>query len=278
MNICDMSYEKLDQPEISSILFQPRRDWRPPAAPLFEQEVEVEPGLSLPLRYHLEAEDPGAPNLLFFHGNGEVACDYDDLGPRFNAAGINLVVAEYRGYGRSSGTPSVGAMLHDARLLLPAVRATLAEAGKTGKLGLMGRSLGSVPAIDLAVTASAGEVDGLIIDSGIAQTIPLLLTLGIAPGECGISSEAEGFRNLQKIAFFDKPTFILHAQHDELIPVGLAEELQANSGAQSKEFQIVPGAGHNDIIERVGDLYFQVLARFCRKLGQKPRPKKPGVR
>jgi fermentation-respiration switch protein FrsA (DUF1100 family) len=60
--------------------------------------------------------------------------------------------------------------------------------------------------------------------------------------------------------------------------LGLAETLQADSGAQSKEFQMVPGAGHNDIIERVGDLYFQALARFCRKLGQPARRKKSGIR
>lgn len=278
MDICEMNYPKMEHPAIAAALFFPRRDWAPPTAPAFDQEVEVEPGVGLPLRYHLGAADPVAPNLLFFHGNGEVAADYDELGPRFNAAGINLVVAEYRGYGAAGGSPSVATMINDARKLLPAVRVTLAEQGKSGRLGVMGRSLGSVAAIDLAVTAPAGEIEGLIVESGIAQTIPFLLNLGVDVQACGLQSEADGFCNVQKIALFDKPTYILHAQHDEIIPVGLAETLQANSGAQSKEFQLVPGAGHNDIIERVGDLYFQTLAGFCRKLGQPPRRKKSGVR
>ncbi|ADH86322.1 alpha/beta hydrolase [Desulfurivibrio alkaliphilus] len=278
MDIRAMNYEKLAHPAIAAALFHPRADWHPPAAPAFDQEVEVVPGVKLPLRYHLGAEAAEAPNLLFFHGNGEVASDYDELGPRFNAAGINLVVAEYRGYGAATGTPSVANLVSDARKLLPVVRATLAERGKSGRLGVMGRSLGSVPAIDLAVSAPAGEVEGLIIESGIAQTLPFLLGLGVDVQDCGLSSEAEGFCNVQKMTLVEKPTYILHAQHDEIIPPGLAEALQAHCGAQSKEFQLVPGAGHNDIIERVGDLYFQALAMFCRKLGQKPRRKKMGVR
>lgn len=278
MDIWAMSYEKLDQPAVRGLIFHPRSDWQPPPAPAFDREVEVESGVKLPLRFHLGAAEAAAANLLFFHGNGEVAADYDELAPRFNAAGINLVVAEYRGYGAAGGEPSVAAMICDARKLLPVVRATLAEAGKTGRLGLMGRSLGSVPAIDLAVSAPAGEVEGLIIESGIAPTIPLLLGLGVDLQAAGLTSEADGFRNVQKIALFEKPTYILHAQFDEIIPLGLAEELQACCGAQSKEFQMVPGADHNNIIERVGDLYFQALARFCRKLGQPPRRKKPGIR
>ncbi|MDF1615116.1 alpha/beta hydrolase [Desulfurivibrio dismutans] len=278
MDIREMRYKKLEHPAIAGALFHPRADWQPPAAPAFDQEVEVAPGVKLPLRYHLGAVAQEAPTLLFFHGNGEVASDYDELGPRFNAAGINLVVAEYRGYGAAGGIPSVAAMISDARQMLPMVRTTLAEQGKSGRLGVMGRSLGSVPAIDLAVTAPAGEVEGLIIESGIAQTLPLLLGLGVDVQACGLDNEADGFCNLQKITLVEKPTYILHAQHDEIIPPGLAESLQAHCGAQSKEFQIVPGAGHNDIIERVGDLYFKALAGFCRKLGQKPRRKKMGVR
>lgn len=277
MNIREKSYDKLAHPAIKAAIFYPRQDWQEPLIPTFEYEVEVESGVRLPLRFHLGAAESAAPNLLFFHGNGEVATDYDDLAPRFNAAGMNLVVAEYRGYGRAGGAPSVAALIHDPRQLLPVVRETLREQGKSGRLVLMGRSLGSVPAIDLAITAPTGEIDGLIIESGIAQTIPLLLAMGVDVQACGLNSEADGFGNVQKIARFDKPTYILHAQHDEIIPLGLAETLQAHCGAQSKEFQMVPGAGHNDIIARAGELYFQALARFCRKLSQPPRHKRSGV-
>lgn len=278
MDIRGMGYEKLEQQAVRAVLFYPRSDWNPPPAGAFDREVEVEPGVVLPLRYHLGAAEPGAVNILFFHGNAEVASDYDELASRFNDAGLNLVVAEYRGYGRAGGEPTVRNMIRDAHQILPQVRETLRQEGKTGHLAVMGRSLGSVVAIDLAAAADPALVDGLIIESGIAHTIPLLLGLGVDVGACGLESEADGFCNVQKIGLFTKPTYILHAQHDQLIPVTLAESLQAFCGAQSKEFQVVPGADHNSIIDQVGHLYFEAIARFCRKLGLPPRRKKPGIR
>ncbi len=279
MDIREMKYEKLENPAVAAAIFHPRSDWSPPPAGAFDREVEVEPGVMLPLRFHLGAEGEGATNILFFHGNGEVAADYDEIGPQFNRVGLNLVVAEYRGYGRAGGEPSVRTMIADAHRILPRVKAILQEEGKTGKLAVMGRSLGSVPAIDLAVAAAdPALIDGLIIESGIAQTIPLLLGLGVDLADCGLVSEADGFCNVQKITLFTKPTYILHAQHDQIIPLGLAESLQAECGAQGKEFQVVPGADHNNIIEKVGRLYFEAIAGFCRKLGLPPRRKKMGVR
>ena len=49
---------------------------------------------------------PDAPVILYFHGNGELASDYDMLAPLYTAKGITLLVADYRGYGRSGGTPT----------------------------------------------------------------------------------------------------------------------------------------------------------------------------
>lgn len=277
MEITERQYRQLDQPAVTAVLFQPRPDWRPPPADAFEREVEVAPQVVLPLRFYLGAAQESAVNILFFHGNGEVAADYDEIAAGFNRAGLNLVVAEYRGYGAAGGRPSVQAMLEDAPRLLAATRETLDREGKTGYLAVMGRSLGSVPAIELAV-AAAEPPAGLIIESGIARTIPLLLNLGVEPAACGIVSEADGFCNVQKIALVTRPTYILHAQHDQLIPLGLAEALQAHCGAQNKEFQMVPGADHNSIIATVGERYYAAIAGFCRKLGQKPRRKKEGVR
>jgi len=276
MDLSSLRYDKLDQPSVLSVLFHPRRETTSPPPGCFDQELEVEASVSLHLRYHLP-EDPAAKNILFFHGNGEVVADYDDVGQRFVETGLGFIAAEYRGYGASGGVPTVTDMIGDARRILEAVRSALKEQGRGGNLIVMGRSLGSVPAIDLAA-GFPDLVDGLVIESGIAHTIPLLLTLGVDPGKAGITSEADGFRNVQKIPLVVKPTYILHAQFDEIIPPESAELLQANCGARSKEFQIVPGAGHNDIISRTGSFYFQAIAGFSRKVGMPARRPKPGVR
>lgn len=269
------SYDKLDQPEVLAAIFHPRRDSGTEAAGVEEVMIPVDEDVSISGRLHL-ADDPDAPSILFFHGNGEIAADYDDVGPRYNEQGMSLLAVDYRGYGRSGGTPAVGTMINDAHAILTWTREWLASRGRTGILAVMGRSLGSVSAIELAAT-SPDSIDGLIVESGIAQTMPLLLCLGVDPSVLGIA-EMDGFRNLQKIAMVTKPTYILHAQFDQFIPMGIAENLQAQCGARTKEFQMVPGADHNNIIDRTGRLYFDAIARFVKKLGKADRPRRRGVR
>ncbi|MBU4177617.1 MAG: alpha/beta hydrolase [Desulfurivibrionaceae bacterium] len=268
------TYEKLDRPEVLAALFYARQETTPTPAGAQDHEIEVEAGVVLGARFFL-TDDPAAVNLLFFHGNGEVVSDYDDAGPRYNEQGVNFLAVDYRGYGRSTGTPGVGAMIEDAHRALDWVLAWLAGQGRTGHLVVMGRSLGSVSAIELASSEEA--VAGLIVESGIAGTLPLLCTIGIDPQGLGIT-EADGFGNLQKIARVQKPTYILHAQHDRIIPLTEAEELQSLCGARSKEFQMIPGADHNTILERTGKLYFQAIKQFLNRVGKSHGPRRSGIR
>lgn len=268
------TYEKLDRPEVKAALFYPRQDTTPTPDGAQDQAIEVEAGVALGARFFLTA-DPAAVNLLFFHGNGEVVADYDDVGPQYTAQGINFLAVDYRGYGHSTGTPTVSAMLRDAHRVLSWVQNWLAKEARTGHLVVMGRSLGSVSAIELA--ASEEAVAGLIVESGIAQTLPLLRTLGLDPQALGIA-EADGFGNLEKIATVQKPTYILHAQHDQIIPLLQAEELQSLCGARSKEFQMIPGADHNNILALTGKLYFQAIKQFLKKIGKSHGPRRSGIR
>jgi hypothetical protein len=268
------TYEKLDRPEVVAALFYARHDTTPPPAGAQDHGIEVEPGVVLGGRFFLTG-DPAAVNILFFHGNGEVVGDYDDVGPRYNEQGINFLAVDYRGYGKSTGAPTVSAMLQDAHRVLAWVRDWLAGQGRTGHLVVMGRSLGSVSAIELA--ASEEAVDGLIVESGIAETLPLLRTIGLDVEALSIG-EADGFGNLEKIAQVQKPTYILHAQHDRIIPLTLAEGLQSVCGARSKEFQMIPGADHNNILERTGKLYFQAIKQFLRRVGKSHGPRRSGIR
>jgi len=257
-------YSKLDQPEVLRILFHPRRETgkahTPPNA--VDNGITVDEGVRIHTRFHLSGKEE--PNILFFHGNGEIVSDYDTIGPYYTKAGMNFLAADYRGYGRSSGTPTVSSMLEDSHRILGEVREWLAAAGYTGPLLIMGRSLGSAAALELAAS-HADDIAGLIIESGFATTLPLLMTLGVDVAGLGITEE-DGFRNVRKISSFTKPTLFIHGQYDEIIPVNAAAILQAQSPARNKELQIVPGASHNTIISSTGELYFTVIKRFCNKI------------
>ena len=124
----------------------------------------------------------------------------------------------------------------------------------------MGRSLGSAPALEIAAN-HAGEIQGLILESGFAETLPLLGLLGIN-AKALEATEENGFGNDRKIAMFAQPTLIIHAEHDHIIPFVQAERLYEKSAAARKKILMIPGANHNDILFRGGEKYFQTIADF----------------
>ena len=265
-----VDYSCLDIPEVNERLFHPRpqydqskfiqRQGKPPEDLL----VPVEDGVLVGCRFH--SAGPAAPSILFFHGNGEIAADYDDLGPIYAGMGMNFFAIDYRGYGRSTGTPTVSSMMADCRVVFRFVKNWMKENGYTGPVIVMGRSLGSASALEL-VACCGEEIDGLILDSGFAYLTPLLDILGVNTGAIGFD-EVEGGANLDKIRSFSKPTLIIHAELDEIIPFGAGEALYEASPARDKTFLGIPRAGHNDIFAHALPEYMAEVKlltdRICR--------------
>jgi alpha-beta hydrolase superfamily lysophospholipase len=257
-------YQKLDHPAIANVLFHPRLD----DPSLLNLSV---PSLAIPVaddirigcRLHLTEVDE-APNIIFFHGNGETAGDYDDIGPQYVEHGMNFLVTDYRGYGASDGTPGAGFMMSDCLTVFEGLKSYLREKGKSGPLLVMGRSLGSACAIEIAYR-HGDDIAGLIVESGFSDTMPLLEQLGLDLSDLQID-EGDGCCNVHKIMRITKPSLFLHAQFDQIIPLASAEILQSQSAAHSKEFQVVPGADHNTILAVAGFRYFVTIRRFVDKI------------
>jgi pimeloyl-ACP methyl ester carboxylesterase len=249
----DKRYDLLDRPEVVAVVFHPRPDLEPapPDRHISDHLIPVDADICVGGRFHAHSQT-GA-NLLFFHGNGEIVSDYDQLGPLFGKLGINLLAVDYRGYGRSSGNPTVSAMMADCHRILAYVREWLAAQSFNGPLIVMGRSLGSASALELAAE-HPDDIDGLIIESGFAYAGPLLRLLGIDPDGLGFKEE-DGFANLQKINCYRAPTLIIHAEYDHIIPYGDGLALYKASAAQDKRLLKIEGANHNDILMRGFDSY-----------------------
>jgi alpha-beta hydrolase superfamily lysophospholipase len=249
----------LNSPAVTQRLFFPRKTERTPLpAGAVDLDIKVAEGITIGCRLFLA--DKNASTILFFHGNGEIISDYDEIGPMYTAQNINLLVTDYRGYGWSDGSPSFSALLADSHVLYRESKKYLADQGYGPDLFVMGRSLGSAAAVELASTHDK-ELKGLIIESGFAETLPLAETLGITVEEAEIS-EKDTFNNIGKISKVTIPTFILHGQNDSLIPLWQAQKLHAQCGARSKELQVVPGADHNSLIMVGGIYYFQAIRQF----------------
>jgi hypothetical protein len=106
----------LDHPVLAGRLFFPRRSAL--SDPFW---VTATDGTSQ-LACFRTTPHPGAPTVIHFHGNGEVVSDYvPDMAEELAKLGVNVLFAEYRGYGASTGAqPALGAMLDDAAAIVAA--------------------------------------------------------------------------------------------------------------------------------------------------------------
>lgn len=242
-DISKIDYWCLDGPEVSMALFHPR-----PARYISDQDILIpaEEDVAIGARFYMTEKT--APNILFFHGNGEIVADYEDLGPMYNHHGINFLPVDYRGYGRSGGKPTVTAMMRDCHTIFDFVKKWLKDEGYAGSLTVMGRSLGSASAIELG-SCYKDQIDSLIIESGFAYAAPLLELIGVSVHAIGFKEE-EGFRNIDKIREVDKPTLIIHAEYDHIIPFSDGQALYEACSATDKTLLKILGANHNDILLR----------------------------
>ncbi len=248
MSVIDISkidYSALDNPVVTSSLFYPRPEWGTSITGGSSESVliPVDNDVVVGARFHLK--DREAANILFFHGNGEIVADYDDMGVLYAGMGVNFLPVDYRGYGRSTGRPTVTAMMRDCHAIYDYVKFRLQEKQYNGPFIVMGRSLGSACACELAYYYKDG-IDGLIIESGFAYAGPLLRLLGINTELIGLS-EDKGFQNIDKIRNFDKPALIIHAEYDHIISFAEGQLLFDACPSRDKTFLKIPGANHNTI-------------------------------
>jgi pimeloyl-ACP methyl ester carboxylesterase len=257
-------YSALDRPEVLTALFHPRKSAGPVdgGGRLPDILIPVEDEIRLGARFHMAHAE--GPSILFFHGNGEIVSDYDDIGPLFNRLGINFMVVDYRGYGFSDGSPTVAAMMADCRRVFDFADTWKTGNGFTGPTIVMGRSLGSASALELAAVCG-DRIDGLVIESGFAWAGPLLRLLGVNPDRIGFD-ESRGFANVDKIRAFFRPTVIIHAEFDHIIPFSDGQALFDASGAADKVLLRIPGANHNDIFMRGIEPYLESIRRLAEKL------------
>jgi alpha-beta hydrolase superfamily lysophospholipase len=257
IDISRIDYSSFDHSGVTAFLFHPRPEYQATLSGVHAESVmiPVDPEADVEARFYLTERN--APDVLFFHGNGEIVADYDEMATLYNRMGINFIPVDYRGYGRSTGRPTVTSMMRDAHVLYDFVQNRRKNLNHGGPLVIMGRSLGSAPALELACHYQR-EIDGLIIESGFAFIGPLLQLMGISMAMYGLS-EDKGPRNIEKIRLFDKPTLIIHAQYDQIISLREGQALFDACPSPHKKLLMVPGANHNDIFFQGFRSYMQAI-------------------
>jgi fermentation-respiration switch protein FrsA (DUF1100 family) len=251
-----VSMSSLTERFVASVLFHPT-----PGVDLHPRDLRIDAS-----EVWLDTEDdvrihaflvPGAPDrgraILFLHGNAGNASHRLPIAAEFARLGSDVLVLDYRGYGRSQGTPSEAGVYRDARAAL---------AHLTGERGLperrvvlFGESLGGAVAIDLAVDR---QLAGVIVSS----TFTSLADMGWSmAGPFGRWLAGDGFDSLAKVASLRAPLLAFHGDRDELVSIDLGRRLFERAPAP-KEFHVISGAGHNDTVDLGGADYFARIGRF----------------
>jgi uncharacterized protein len=248
----------IDNSSLLLYLFYPRRQHGKPPDGAFDLAVPVEKDISIVCRaYPGQAENPW---ILYFHGNGEVVSDYDGIAYLYNNRGLNLLVADYRGYGASGGKPTFSDMVSDAVKIFDFVYEDEHFHGTTGEpvWFVMGRSLGSISALELAVTFP-DRFRGLIIESGFISVAGLIHHLGLPlPGDLSPLEE----EYLRLVSRIDLPSLVIHGDQDRLVPLKQGKDVYEALGSKQKELVVIPRADHNNIMFVDSIKYMDAIENF----------------
>ncbi|MDG5766246.1 alpha/beta fold hydrolase [Balneolales bacterium ANBcel1] len=249
-----------------------------PEYTLHEQSLITSDGEHLD-SWFLEHENAAA-TVLYMGGNGFLMVKSRPLIEAYARAGVNLMLLDYRGYGMSSGTPSVEGLKKDvlaafevaANKRLPVTGDSVTDTTdgmrhkKAYPIFIHGHSMGSLLAGWLA---ERKQVSGYVLESPISNVsdwtgklVPFLLRPFIRFDVDPVLAQED---NMQRVASIRAPMLIIAGESDEITPVRMATALYEASGSASKRKVLIPEGGHNDLPNN--DRYAEALHSFFRKPG-----------
>jgi fermentation-respiration switch protein FrsA (DUF1100 family) len=200
--------------------------------------------------------------VLHLHGNAANVSNHLPLVAWLPAAGFNVLMLDYRGFGRSQGRPTLDGVVDDAAAALAYLRVRPGVDG--GRLVVLGQSLGGATALRLLARDSEGvrlavieaafaSYRGIARDAA-AQSVVLLPLVPIAAPALPARSDDP----VAALAAVRVPLLLVHGTADEVIPFRHGEQLAAAAPAGT-EFIRVDGARHMESLTRA-DVQRRVLA------------------
>lgn len=197
--------------------------------------------------------------LVYFHGNGgNIGHRVDIVLMLHERLGANVFIFDYRGYGRSEGSPSERGFYLDAEAALGYLgsRQDIAQS----RLVFYGHSIGAAVAVEMAASQQAYAV---ILESpftsvkAMARRAYPLLSRVVPPGLVVRSR----YDSLSKIKNVRSPVLVLHGDRDEIAPFEMGREL-FEAANEPKRFYIIKGANHNDTHLAGGAAYYEAIKGF----------------
>ncbi len=225
-------------------------------------ELTVAGSESAHLRGVLLTRPQAVATVLYFGGNGfHLDDNAKNLASRLAGCPINLMVFDYRGYGRSDGEPTMTTLQQDALAVFDQ-----ANAQYPNNVFVHGHSLGSFvaayvaqqrPARGLVLEATADHAQGWA-EANLPWYARPFVTIEV-------SGPLQAADNAKTLANFERPSLVLAGSQDNVTPAGLGHKVFDAIPGKDKEFVLVDGARHNDILSHA-----QAVTRYCDFLRRNP--------
>ena len=197
---------------------------------------------------------PTKPVLFWCHGNaGNISHRLANIRELYRR-GLSVFIFDYRGYGRSSGSPSEPGIYQDALAGYDYVLHQRRIA--SDRIVVFGRSLGACVAGEVAILRPSA---GVILEGSFPsiQAMSDQHYLGL-PARWFVDVE---FNLAQKIPRLQRPVLVIHGEKDFIVPVALGRQV-FDTAHEPKQWYVVPGADHNDVPFVGGNPYFQKIMSF----------------
>lgn len=190
--------------------------------------------------------------VLYLHGNYEELGSLGEYIPSFVAAGYSVFAIDYRGYGRSEGSPSEANLYADTRLAYDYLRTKLGLSAD--RIVVFGYSLGSGPAVELALHQ---PVAGLVLQGAFVSAYRVMTGIPVFPGD--------KFKNLRKAPLLRCPVMVIHGAADGTVPFAHGRKIHAAVTAR-KASLFVEGGPHGGLADFTGPHYWAELKKFTDSL------------
>ncbi|MFO1381563.1 MAG: alpha/beta fold hydrolase [Chitinivorax sp.] len=186
--------------------------------------------------------------VLYFGGN-EFRLDREGkpVVESLAKAGVDIVIFDHRGYGRSDGTPTAELLKSDAVDLFRFVRLQARN-----RVVVYGLSLGSYLAASVAETQ---PIDGLVLEGAATNVedqvhalFPWYIRLFVQPR---LTAGLLAVDNVKALRNYNGPLLLLVGGQDELVPGSLQRSLYDQAKTSTKEIQVFPAYGHKGLMQSV---------------------------
>lgn len=198
-------------------------------------------------------------DVVYFHGNGGNLSLWLPTLAGVQASGLNVLAFDYRGYGRSTGSPTEQGLYRDAEAVLRELARLREEDGAQGNDGsrrpviYWGRSLGGAAA---AYATTVARPDGLILESTFPDKRSVIRHNLVLRALDLLASYK--FNTADMLRGFDRPTLVIHGDADSVVPYAAGRALfEGLTGP--KRFLTRRGADHNDLHPAAAREYWQAV-------------------